>query len=289
MVLIWGSTYTLVKVALSEIPPNGFNTLRLIVASAIFLCALAFRGLPRIPGRDWLALAGLGIVGHFLYQLAFVGGIARTTASNSALILGCSPVMVALGSAMAGHERVAPRQWAGVLLSLAGVYLVVGSSARFGGASLLGDLLSLGCVVCWAIYTVASQPLLERHSPLVVTGLTMAIGTVFYVPAGLPDLLALDWGRVSLQAWTATVLASVLSLNVGYLIWYTGVQRIGNLRTSAFSNVTPIVAMAVAAVFLGERFSASTIGGAVAIVGGVAVTRLMGGSRGTEAGMPAEE
>jgi len=273
MVIIWGGNFSLVKAALTEVPHQPFNLLRLVIASAIFLVAMLAAGWPTVSRRDWLRLAGLGVVGHFVYQLGFMGGLAQTSASNSSLLLGCSPVAVALASAMAGHETVSRRQWVGAGLSVVGIYLVVGMGARFGGESLTGDFLTLGAVVCWAIYTVGSRPLLDRLSPLAVTGLTMAIGTVPYVPLALPELMRMDLARIHLWVWVAMVCSSVLALNVAYLIWYTSVKRIGNVRTSVYSNVTPLVATAVAAVSLGERITWPKAAGAAAILVGVLITR----------------
>jgi drug/metabolite transporter (DMT)-like permease len=274
MILIWGANYSVVKSAIREIPPQAFNVLRMGVASAVFAAALFARGLPRVPRADLARLALLGTIGHFVYQVCFMAGLSRTTASNSALIIGCSPVAVSIASALAGHERVPRAQWAGVLLSVAGIYLVVGTGAEFGGNSLTGDLFTLGAVCCWAVYTVGSRPLLARYSPLAVTGITMFSGTALYAAASAGQLAQVDWGRVPGWAWASMVLSAVLALNVAYLIWYTSVQRIGNVRTSAYSNVVPLVAMFVAAVALGEAIGPSKLAGAAAILTGVVTTRI---------------
>ena len=288
MVLIWGANYAIVKSAIREMPPQAFNALRMSVASAVFAGAIAARGLPRVARADWARLGLLGAVGHFVYQACFMGGLARTTASNSALIIGCSPVAVSIASALAGHERVPRAQWAGVLLSVFGVYLVVGTGSEFGGSSLAGDLLTLGAVGCWAVYTVGSRPLLSRYSPLAVTGITMLAGTALYAPASIPQLAQVEWGRVPAWAWASMVLSALLALNFAYLIWYTSVQRIGNVRTSAYSNFIPLIAMAVAASTLGEPIGASKLAGAGAILAGVIVTRTTARKR-QEPDPPAEE
>jgi drug/metabolite transporter (DMT)-like permease len=288
MVLIWGSNFSLVKVALVEIPQQSFNALRLAVASVLFLAAIVAKGWPSLSRRDWLLVAFFGFVGHCIYQFCFMGGLAMTTASNSSLILGCSPVAVAIASALAGHEKVSRIQFAGAGLSVVGIYLVVGTGTRFESASIAGDFLTLGAVVCWAIYTVGSRSLLARYSPLIVTGLTMCVGTALYIPAALPGLLRLDFGRVPVWTWAAVGFSSVLSLNVAYLIWYASVQRIGNVRTSVYSNVTPLVAVGVAALSLGEPITMSIVGGAAAILAGVAVTR-RATSRQVATDPPAEE
>jgi drug/metabolite transporter (DMT)-like permease len=274
MVLIWGANYSVVKSAISDIEPQAFNVLRMGLASAVFLAALVVTGLPRIGRTDWIRLAALGAVGHFIYQVFFMAGISRTTASNSSLIIGCSPVAVSVASALAGHERVPRTQWIGVLLSVAGVYLVVGLGAEFGGSSLAGDLFTLGAVACWAVYTVGSRPMLARYSPLAVTGWTMVIGTLLYLPASVPALARVPWAAVPARAWVFLALSAILALDVAYLIWYTSVQRIGNVRTSAYSNFIPLVAMLVAVVALGESVTPAKLAGAAAIVSGVAITRL---------------
>lgn len=286
MVVIWGANYTVVKVAFREIPYLAFNSMRLLLSSLAFLAVLWWRGMPRLSTRDWLGLAALGAVGHTLYQLFFMGGLSRTTVSNSSLLVGCSPIAVSLASAWVGHERVSKAQWLGVALSAVGIYLVVGTSAEFGGTHLLGDALTLAGVCCWAVYTVGSRAMLERLSPLAVTGLSTVFGTLLYLPFAATDMLRTDWTSLGPGVWAALGYSSMLSLNLAYLIWYTSVQRIGNVRTSAWSNLIPIVAVAMAAAFLGEPLTADKMGGAAAILGGVALTRAASRAR---VDVPAEE
>jgi drug/metabolite transporter (DMT)-like permease len=118
MTVIWGSNYSIIKAALREIPPLGFNALRMILASSLFLAAICgTKGVPRLSRRDWIGLVLLALVGQFIYQLLFMSGLARTSVSNSALILGCTPIFVALMTAALGHERISAARWAGVALS----------------------------------------------------------------------------------------------------------------------------------------------------------------------------
>jgi drug/metabolite transporter (DMT)-like permease len=278
MTLVWGSNFSLIKVALRQMPELGFNGLRMALGSLLLAGIIHQRHGVRavaapLERRDWIGLIALGVIGHFGYQLLFMAGVARTSVANSSLVFGCTPVTVALLSSWLGHERITRLRWAGVILALAGIYLVVGQ-ANQQGASLAGDLLILGAMLCWAAYTVWSRSLLTRHSPLVVTGFTMTIGSALYAPLGVPSLLRLDWTGVSWWAWALLAYSAVFALVVAYLIWYTAVQRVGNTRTSIYSNVVPLVAMAVAAIVLGEPITARKMAGAVAILGGVALTRL---------------
>ena len=115
---------------------------------------------------------------------------------------------------------------------------------------------------------------MARMSPLVVTGYSMAIGCVFYLPFAWPAIRRVGWGSVSSHAWWAVALSAVFALCVAYMIWYTALERIGNTRTSVYSNMVPIAAMLVAWLWLGERIGPSKLAGAAAILIGVALTKI---------------
>jgi drug/metabolite transporter (DMT)-like permease len=199
--------------------------------------------------------------------------------SNAALIIGATPVVVAIASAALGRERNGRLHGMGAAISVTGIYFVVGHGASFGGAMLAGDLLMIVSVGCWAAYTLGSSRLIARHSPLYVTGTSMAIGTVPYVLLALPQIMRTPWADLQPQTWLALAFSALFALNVAYLIWYIGVQRIGAARTSVYSNVVPIVAMAVAGLWLGEPMTPTRMLGAAAVLTGVALTRAGSGTR----------
>jgi drug/metabolite transporter (DMT)-like permease len=275
MVGIWGANFSAIKLALRDFPEVSFNAMRLVLAAAVFLVAILRLGRqPTLTRRDWATLVGLALVGTVLYQLFFLAGIARTSVANSALMFGCTPVVVAIMSSIAGHERLTIPRWAGAALSLAGIYALVGHRAELSAATFIGDLLVFCGMLCWSLYSVAAQPLLKRHSPLVVTGWAMVIGAVLYGVVAIPALIQTDWARISALSWALMSASSLLALALSYMIWYTAVQRMGSARTSIYSNLTPIVAMIVAAVWLGERISGQQLVGAGLILSGIAVTKL---------------
>jgi drug/metabolite transporter (DMT)-like permease len=295
MAVIWGTNYSIVKFAFQELDPQAFNAARMTIASAVFLAVIGvlrfrpastgavasstpgvesiFRTPTRLTARDALELLGLGLVGHFLYQYFFIGGLALTTVANSSLMLAATPVVIALISAVFGQERIGPRHWAGAALSLLGIYIVVGRGVDIGGKGLTGDLMMVAAVLCWAVYTLGSRRLISRHSPVGVTGLSMTIGTLVYVPVMWSHVRAVAWDGVTWRTWLSIVYSSIFALGIAYTIWYAGVRQIGSARTSVYSNVIPIVAMATAVIFLGEPLRLTNLLGATAVLVGVALTR----------------
>ena len=281
MTVFWGSNFTVIKTALREMPGPAFNGMRMVLASLLFLALIASRerlwgGIRAIPRRDWPAILWLSVIGHGLYQYLFLGGVARTSVTNSALIFGCTPITVSLLSAWLGHERPGWVRWLGTLISLAGIYFVVAFGTRDGTASVTGDAMIFGAMLCWALYTVGTKPMLARYSPFFITGLTMALGTIVYAPFALLWLRGVDVIAISAGAWLGIVYSAAFSLVAAYIIWYTAVQRLGGARTSIYSNVVPLVAMATAAIVLHEPIGAARIAGALAVLSGVALTRVEG-------------
>jgi drug/metabolite transporter (DMT)-like permease len=292
MSVIWGTNYAIIKHAFSEIDAQAFNAIRMIIASTVFVAAMvAIRRWPSnqtvagsmasvlytpspMARRDVIGLTGLGIVGQCLYQYWFVGGLARTSVANAALMLAVAPVLIAIISAGLGNERITTTHWIGALLSLAGIYIVVGAGVHVAGATWIGDLMMFGAVCCWAIYTVGSRPLMTRHSPLAVTGISMAIGTALYITAVFPHIRTVAWDRVTAATWIAVVYSALFALCVSYTIWYAAVRQIGSARTSVYSNLVPLVAMAAATLFLGESLGFRKIAGTAAVLVGVALTRV---------------
>src|SRR5262245_42414063 len=224
--MFWAFNVTVVKISLREMEPLAFNLIRFGCAAAALLALTRWlEGSLRVQRGDVWRLVALGVIGHTLYQLCFVLGLARTTASSTAMIFGASPVVVGILSRLAGHERIDPAGGAGALLAFYGVYLIVGGSdvtngGPGGGSKLAGDLLVLGAVLCWAFYTVLSKDLLERHTPLRVTALSMSVGTVLMAVTALPDLLRQRWDAVSALTWAGLSYSFVFALVISYVIWY---------------------------------------------------------------------
>ena len=278
-ILFWGVNFSVVKFALAEISPLPFNGLRFIVAagSMVFLARLTGHRLS-FQRHHLGYLIGLGLLSNTAYQLFFVFGIARTTAANSSLILATVPAWVALIGTIAGVERVEPKGWLGVALSLAGIVLIIlgGNSQaefQFGGPSLLGNILVLMAMLCWSTYTLLVRPMMRHYSSVVVTTIPTVIGAIPLVLIAIPSFVTLNWGEVPLIAWGALVFSGIFSITLAYFFWNFGVSRLGSARTSLYSNLTPPVALFVAWLLLGETLTPQQWGGAVLAFGGVILAR----------------
>jgi drug/metabolite transporter (DMT)-like permease len=275
VVLIWGLNFSVTKGAFDTFPPLAFTAVRFAIASVVLvLLVRRVEGTGRLPDGALVRLVVLGVVGNTLYQIAFISGLARTSASNSALILAAMPPVTAVAAAALGVDPVRPRILAGVLLATVGVALVVMADAPgLSGGRLTGDLLSLAAVVCWAAYTIGLRRVPPEVSPLRVTSITTVAGMPGLLLAGTPELMRMDWGQVGTGGWAALAYATVFSLLVAYVLWNRSVAEVGPSRTVIYMCLTPLVAVAGATVMLHEHPEPLQGVGAILILSGVLVAR----------------
>jgi drug/metabolite transporter (DMT)-like permease len=276
MSVIWGVNFAVSKVSLEHLTPLAFNALRFPMAAVLLYIVLRRNGPVRLPTRAELPrVLALGLFGNMLYQMCFIFGLNRTTASNASLLLAVTPVVTALLTAALGQERIRPRAWFGVIATLFGVTLIVLGAARSdqGAGTFMGNLLMIGAILMWAFYTVGSRPFVDRHGPLPVTAWTLWIGTVGIFLAGIPSLLQVDFSAVGVLTWACIGYAGILSIGVAYMFYYFGVSRLGNTRTGAYSNLVPVFALLAAWLWLGEAPKLFQLVGAAVIIGGVTVAQ----------------
>ena len=270
MSIVLGLNYSVVKIGIVDIMPLNFGAFRFAIASVILLSLLWFRERNfSIPKGDLGRFVLIALVENTLCQIFFVTGIAWTTASNSSIILATTPIFVVIFNLILGTEKVKKTVLGGVILSFIGISLIV-----FGGEkplvltdqSLLGDLLILFGTICWSTYTVLSKPLLKHCTPLKLTSLTMAIGTPLLLLLSIPSISTQKWSSVSTTGWLSLAYFSCLATAISYVIWYTGVNRIGSARTALYYNLITVIAIVIAWISLSESMTPIQIVGASMII-----------------------
>lgn len=275
--LIWAINFSFVKIALDEFSPLAFNGIRLAFASIIlvFVLFISKQGVG-VPRKDIGKVVVLGIIGNTVYQLLFIHGINLTSASNTSIIMAMTPASVAFLSALFKHEKIHWAAWSGIALSFVGFYLVITKQPGtfvFSWENLKGDMMIFCGNIVWAVYTVFSKPLLGRITPLKWSSLTLAAGTVLYLPFCIPAFSRQDFGQISMKAWAMLAFSGVFALAVSYVVWYSSVKRIGNSKTVIYGNIVPIFTVIFATIFIAERIGFWQAVGALIILVGVYLTR----------------
>jgi drug/metabolite transporter (DMT)-like permease len=274
MAIIWGINFSVVKYGTGMIEPLAYNAFRMSIGSAVLLAIAYARPGRRAAAADRWRMMGLGVLGHCVYQILFIEGIALTRAGTASLVVAASPAVVALVARGFGQEQLPARAVAGIALSIGGVLLVVGGSVSADGrAHLIGDLMLLAAVVAFAFYTVGLLPIARRVDSVQIAAWTLAGGVLPLLLIAAPAVMRTDWGAVNLLTWSAILYSGLIAMVVAYLIWYHGVNEIGPTRTAMFANLQPIVAVLVAWAALGEVPTVFQGAGAATVIGGLYLSR----------------
>ena len=277
MAAIWGINFSVLKVVLGDLDPLALNALRFpLAALALWTLVRRLPGSSRPKPADIGRVLILGVLGNIAYQLCFIFGLDWTFAGNASLLLATTPIWTIILSSAVGHERPGTWMFAGIIGTVAGMFLVIagrGDALAFGSDSLRGDLLMVTAAILWSIYTVGGRKLVGHYGALRMTAWTLWAATPFLVLMGVPSLLRTDFGAVSIGAWLGVVYSGLMGIGVAYLLWYRGVQRLGNSRTAVYANLVPVVALITAWIWLGEVPSGPQVAGAAVILAGLSLAR----------------
>jgi drug/metabolite transporter (DMT)-like permease len=277
-VFLWGANFPVMKLLMTRVGPLPLTVLRGVVAACLLTGILGVSGQWRFPPRhERLSVLALALLGFTLNQLLYFYGLHFTTASHSGLLMTLTPLIVFGLSQLLGYIHMNRLNVLGLVLGVTGGVLIFGgpalASRPTGGATALGDLLTLGSAIAWSVWTVLSVPLLRRHGTLQVTAWVTLTGSVSLLPVALPDLLMLDWHRVGWWGGLGVLYSATAAGAFASLLWYSAVRRIGAARTAIYANLESLFALTGAAVILGERVEGVALLGGVAVIAGVLLTR----------------
>lgn len=277
VVLIWGVSFTATRVAVEEIPPLTAAFLRFGLAALVLWPLVRRRWGPlhleREDRRDGLLLGFSGVTMAFLFENV---GLKYTTASHGALIVSTAPLATAIAEAVVTRRLPRPRLLAGLVAALAGVGLIVGLSGG-GGASCFGDLMVLGTVGWWVVYSFVTKRLVGKYPTLVVTQVAMVSGTLFLAPMAAIELSVAPLGHPGALQAAAIAYLGILCSAVAYLWWNRAIAVLGVTATNSLVYGIPLVGVAAGVLLLGEPLTPTVLAGGAMIVAGVVVANTGGG------------
>jgi drug/metabolite transporter (DMT)-like permease len=276
VVIFWSSTFVIAKAAFAEISALAFVFVRFLIMLALAFAVLLIRqrGASRLVDRaDWGRFALVGLTGYTFYHLGFTLGLDRTSPFSSSLLIATVPLFTVLILAFMGEPT--PLQiWLGLAVALAGVVVFLLDKRDASAGTLVGDLLSIGAAISFAIYGIISRPLVRKYPAATYAAWSLLAGTIPLLLVALPDALRQNWQAVSAPAWLSIVYLAIFPVYVAYILWNWAISRRGVAAVSSFGLLVPIAAGVLSAVFYGEPFGPWKLLGAALVLAGLVVVRM---------------
>lgn len=269
---IWGSTFMLNKVAVTELPPFMLAGIRFCTAGILMLSLasilkknirITFKQVKNSVIAGFLFLAiGNGVV---VWALSYVDS------GFAALIISSQPLIVLLLLRIVEKKPIKTYSWIGVGVGIVGMLLLITQKQIMQDeSSLLGIVMIIGCVVTWGYASIFVGKADLPKNYLVNSGYQMAFGGISLVLMSL--IKNEDW--IAPMFWSSKVLWTMMGLILfGSLVAFTSfnylLKTVSPEKVATSTYINPIVAMVLGAVVLNEKISGQSIVAALILLTGV--------------------
>lgn len=276
--VIWGSSFMVIKIALIDLQPMTLVWFRMLVG----LLAIAFISCwfprPHIARADFPALILMALFEPCLYFLFETHALVFTTSAAAGVTMSLLPLSVALASAWFLDEPLSRRTlW--LVVSMVGAMLLAAGAdiQQTAPRPILGSLLIVGAILAATAYTVVIKRLIHRYSVQTLVGMQCVIGALFYTPIWW--VLDGSWPRISATGWSAVMYLGIVVTLGAYGLFTRALSTLPATAAGAATNLVPVVAVVCGLVFLEERLTLAQWIGIAAVFFGLIAWQQTGRSR----------
>jgi len=277
---IWGSTWLFIKLGLRDLPPLSFAAIRFLLATLILSAVVAVRRMSLPQGRaEWWLIVRTGVLAFALNYGLLFWGEQHISSGLAALLQATIPVFgMLLAHPYLPGERLNARRLSGALLGVVGVGVIFSSQlGAEGGMAAWGSAAVLAGAVFVAYANVLVKARGARLEPSVLAAGQMACGFLALAAAGL-----LFEGNPLEIRWTGLAVVCLLYLTLvgsvaAFLLFYWLVRNVDVTKTMLISLVTPLAAVLLGMLVLGEEVTWRTLAGGALIMSGIGMVMLRRG------------
>jgi drug/metabolite transporter (DMT)-like permease len=263
--LAWGSAYYFIQVGLRGLEPAAIAFVRVALGAGLLACVPGARA-GVIERRDGRRIALLGLLWLALPFALFPIAQQWVSSAEAGMVTGATPVFTAVIAALLLRRTPGSAQIVGIALGFAGVSTIAVSAARGSGAHpVLGVVLLLAAVLCYALSSNVAVPLQQRYGSLPVILRALLVASVLLVVPG-----SIGLAQSSFRSWSlaAMVPLGLVSTGIGYVTFSTLAGRVGATRASATIYFLPLVAIVLGFSFLDETVSVAQLVGTGLVLAG---------------------
>lgn len=274
--LIASGTHVIAKGITEEIAPHTVLFYRSATAALVYLAWFFInkRKFKQIEKKDLWTLLLLAFLNIPLNQFLFFVSIELTTPPKVALAYALTPAFVFIIAAIFLKERATKLKLFGVILAIAGTFVVIFErGVDLSAGYFVGDLLALTASLSWAIYTVVGKNFSTKYGAIYSTGLSMIWGFFLYLPIYLILPAKTSIYAFSTINWLQILYLGVMTSGLGYALWYYALKKIEASKLSVFNNLQPIFTTIMTVIFFDFDLTITFVIGGIIIIAGVIMTQ----------------
>lgn len=281
--VLWGSLYVVSKYVLDKLPTFTISFFRFLLAYLFLTVTGKLTGgfgkkderKQTVDRKHFPYVLLIGFGGYFIAVGAQLLGTKYAGASTASLLNSMNPVTMALFGALLLGEKLTVRKMIGLILSLCGVFAVLGGG--FQGAGAAGILLSLFAVVFWSYISVMTRKITQLYEPLEISRLACGAAALCYFPVALAEGYLQKAPVLSVITQDASCTLSLLYMGIvctgiAYTLWNKSLSMLDAGICSSFYPIQPAVSTLLGILLLGEGVSTGFVVGSVLIVCGVLIS-----------------
>jgi drug/metabolite transporter (DMT)-like permease len=274
--IFWSFSFIWYKEVYLSFSPLTVIFLRLVISSSIlFLFTATIRKLQKLQAKDYKLFLLAAFFEPFVYFLGEAFGMKLISSTLAAIIVATIPLFTPIAAAYFYNERLSKINTTGLILSVAGVCMVVFETGFAITASLSGILLMMLAVSGAIGYSVCVKKLSERYNSFTIVAWQNFIGAIYFIPLFL--FFNPGMGKMfsyPIETFIPVFKMAIFASTLAFMFFTMGIARIGISRANIFTNIIPVFTAILSFLLLGERFTWIKIAGIGVVITGLLFSQM---------------
>jgi len=276
--IFWGISFIWFKVANKTFQPITIVFLRLLF-SVILLTSYLFisKGFMKIRKGDFKLFLTLAVFEPFFYFIGESYGLTYVSATVCSVMISIIPVFATIGAWLIFREKLKMINYAGIIISFAGVLVFLLNKEGSISYNLTGLALLLFAVVSATGYNLTLSRLVGKYSPGYIVNVQNIIGAILF----LPVFIILDFKTFIHQSYAPVTFLPVIALAAfascsAFILFAYSVSKIGILKANVFTNFIPLVTALFSFILMGDKLTFQNIVGMIVVIAGILMAQFDG-------------
>lgn len=270
--MLWGSLYVVSQFVLGKIPTFTVAMFRYLIA----FIALSFISLKskkeKIEKSDYKYFFIMGFIGYFISVDCQLLGTKISGGSMVSLINSLNPIIISVMAMIILNEKLEINKIIGIILSLFGVYMIVGTGANI---EFIGVLISFIAVIGWAFMSVISRKISNKYSALTLTKVSMLIATVYNIPVSFLEIqITHPLIQIDIGAILGILYMGIVCTAFTNILWNKSLSMLPANTCSAFYPIQTLTSSFLGVLVFHEILTTSFVLESTFIIVGVLISLL---------------